>query len=434
MADVDRDVTVPRRVWADGDVHKRELARIFRTCWQFVAHDSEIPEPGDYVTRRIGRDSVIVTRDETGQVRVLLNTCRHRGVPLCRADRGNTSHFRCSYHGWTYANTGELRGVTFQRDVYGKGGIDKNELGLFQAARVDSVYGLVFATWDPDAPALEDYLGPMRWYLHTVFGKFDQGLEVVGPPVRTMVRANWKPEGENLSGDGYHTFVTHQSAVELGLFASQDDLARMAAVAGPRFTGRTVHCGNGHTMRIQRMPLTVDAPAYFGYPREMWDEFDRNLSEPQREAQSCLSVGHGSIFPNMSFLENFKTNVDKQGDHARYIRVTLRYPLGPAMTEQLWFLLQPRHADAGWLRLSRLAYLRTNGPAGMFEVDDTENFVGITEAAAGDVAADLPIVLDGGRHHPPTPQEAGWPGDVADGDRTEKTIRAFHGRWQELMA
>ncbi len=433
MAGDSGELTVHRRVWADAEVHRRELDRIFRTCWQFMAHESEIPEPGDYVTRRLGRDSVIVVRDETGRVRVLLNTCRHRGVPLCRADRGNASHFRCSYHGWTYANTGELRGVTFQHDVYGRGDIDKAELGLYQPAQVDTVSGLIFAAWDAQAPSLADYLGPMRWYLHTVFGKFDEGLRVVGPPVRTIVRANWKAEGENLSGDGYHTFVTHQSAVALGLFATKHDLTAMAEPSGPKFTGRTVHCGNGHTMRVQRMPLRVDAPAYFGYPEKMWEQFDRNLSPAQREVQSCLSVGHGSIFPNFSFLENFKTNVDRPGDHARYIRITLRYPIGPAMTEQLWFLLQPHTDDDKWLRLSRLAYLRTNGPAGMFEVDDTENFVGLTEAASGDLAAGLPVVLRGGLRHPPTPDEAGWPGDVADGDRTEKTIRAFHARWQELM-
>jgi phenylpropionate dioxygenase-like ring-hydroxylating dioxygenase large terminal subunit len=426
--------TVARRSWGDEELFQREMTQIFRRCWQFVAHESEIPDPGDYVLRKMGRDQVIVIRDENGQVRVHLNTCRHRGVPLCRADSGNTSHFRCSYHGWTYANTGELRGVTYQADVFGKGGIDKSKLSLFSPAQVDSYLGLIFATWDPESPSLTEYLGDIGWYLETIFGKYADGLEVVGTPVRNIVRANWKTEGENLSGDGYHTTITHASAFELGLFATQKDLVKLADDVAPKFTGRTVDAGNGHTMRIQRLPLRLDGTHYFGYPKEMWAGFDEQLSPAQQQVMSCLSVGHGSIFPNMSFIENFKTNIDGPDLHARYVRITIRYPINATTSEQLWFFLAPKGADPEWLRLSRLGYMRTNGPSGLFEIDDTENFVGISEASVGDVSRELPVVIEGGRHHPATPTELGWPGKVVDGDRTERTIRAFHSRWDELMA
>lgn len=427
-------VPVLRERWSDDAILAEELTRIFATCWQFVAHESEIPEPGDYVLRRMGRDQVIVTRDDNGTVRVLLNTCRHRGVPLCRADSGNTSHFRCSYHGWTYANTGELRGVTFQPDVYGRDGIDKAQLPLYAPAQVDSAHGMVFATWDAEAAPLRDYLGEMDWYLAAVFDKFPEGMEVVGTPVRNVVRANWKTEGENLSGDGYHTMITHASALELGLFATHKDLVKLSDELAPRFTGRTVVTSNGHSMRVQRLPLVLLGNRYFGYPEDMWAGFDEKLDPGQQELMSALSVGHGSIFPNLSFIENFKTNVDGPDLHARYVRLTVRYPIDATTSEELWFYLRPRGADAEWSRLSYLAYLRTNGPSGLFEVDDTENFVGISEASIGEVAKCLPVVIEGGRHHLPTPPEVGWPGDVVDGDRTERTLRGFHRRWEELMA
>lgn len=426
--------TVLRSSWGDEDLFEREMQRIFTRCWQYVAHESEIPEPGDYVVRKMGRDPVIVVRDEHGDVRVHLNTCRHRGVPLCRADSGNASHFRCSYHGWTYANTGELRGVTYQPDVFGKGGIDKNQFSLFAPAQVDSVFGLVFATWDPQAPSLRDHLGDIVWYLECIFGKFQDGVEAIGTPVRNVVRANWKTEGENLSGDGYHTTITHASAFELGLFATRPDLVKLSDEVLPKFTGRTVDAGNGHTMRIQRLPLVLDGTHYFGYPENMWPAIDANLSPAQRQVMSCLSVGHGSIFPNMSFIENFKTNVDGPDLHARYIRITIRYPIDATTSEQLWFYFAPKGVDPAWRQLSQRAYLRTNGPSGLFEIDDTENFVGISEASVGDVSRTLPITLEGGRHHKPAPDELGWPGNVVDGDRTERTLRAFHGRWNELMA
>lgn len=423
---------VSRRIYNDEDIHHAELERIFRRSWLFVAHESEIAEPGDYVTRRLGIDRVIVTRDEEGGIRVLLNSCRHRGTRLCRADRGNTSHFRCSYHGWTYANSGELRGVTFQPEVYGRD-FDKSRFSLFSPPHVDIFEGLVFACWDPEAPSLLEYLGPMAWYLTTVFGKFDDGVELIGVPARTLIHANWKSESENLSGDGYHTPVTHATAFELGLFATKSDLERLGEVSGPRFTGRTADCGNGHTMRIQRLPLNTQRPAFHGYPEELWGQMERNLTPAQVEVQSCLSVGHGTVFPNFSVLENFKTSVDGPGRHARYIRITLRYPLTATLTEVVWFGLRPRGASEEWQRLSRLGYLRTNGPAGMFEVDDLENFVSISQAHEGNVSRDFDFTLEGGLHGQAAPAALGWPGDVVDGDRTERTIRAFLLRWHDLM-
>ena len=435
MTIIDRSaepLTVYRRSWGDDEVFTTEMDRIFGHCWQFLAHDSEIPDPGDYVTRKMGRDRVIVARGEDGEIRVFLNTCRHRGVPLCRADEGNSSHYRCSYHGWTYTNTGELRGVTYQPDVYGKN-FDKSKFSLFEPAQVDTVCGLIFATWDPDAPTLADYLGDAAWYLQAIIGKFDGGMEVAGTPVRNIVRANWKTEGENLSGDGYHTMITHATALELGLFATPKDLEKLSDVVNPRFTGRTVDCGNGHTVRAQRLPVEVEGRKFWGYPEDMWEQCERNLTPEQADLMSCLSVNHGSIFPNMSFIENFKTNVDGPDLHARYIRITIRYPISATHSEQVWFFLQPRNADPEWCRLSSLAYLRTNGPSGMFELDDTENFVGISEASVGDYARTKPVDYLGGLHHKLTPAEVGWPGRVVDGDRTEHTLRAFHRRWNELM-
>lgn len=433
LAEVDKPVSVLRRTWGDEELFALELDRIFSKTWQFVGHESEVPDPGDYVQRRMGRDRVIMVRSEDEVVRVFLNTCRHRGVPLCRADEGNTSHFRCSYHGWTYANTGVLRGVTYQPDVYGKSGIDKSTLGLYEPAHVDSFMGMVFANWDPDAIPLIEYLGDIAWYLEGILGKFDSGLEVVGTPVRNIVKANWKTEGENIGGDGYHTMITHATAVELGLFATVKDLEKLSSELNPRFTGRTVDGGHGHTIRVQRLPVNLESNKYWGYPEEMWEQFDRNLTPPQQHMMSALSVCHGALFPNLGFIENFKTNVDGPDMHARYIRLTIRYPISATHSEQLWFLLLPKDADPEWKRLSALAYQRTNGPSGMFELDDVENFVGISEASAGDISRDLPVTFTGGLDHTATPPEIGWPGNSVDGDRTEKTLRAFHREWSRYM-
>ena len=80
---------VSRRIFSDPEVYELEIERIFGRAWFFVGHESEIPEPGDFRSRPCGLDPAILLRDDEGVVRVFLNTCRHRGMRLCRTDRGN---------------------------------------------------------------------------------------------------------------------------------------------------------------------------------------------------------------------------------------------------------------------------------------------------------------------------------------------------------
>ena len=421
---------VSRRAWFDADVHRDELERIFASAWLFVGHESEIPEPGDYVTRRLGMEPVIVTRDEQGEVAIVGNTCRHRGIRLCRSDRGNSSHFRCPYHGWTYASTGELVGVTNVREVFGD--LDKARFPLYTPAQVDTVHGLIFATWNEEAPSLREYLGDALWYLTSIFGAFDDGVEVVGSPVRTLVPTNWKLESENLGGDGYHTPITHQSAFVLGMFASPDDWERMGTVVAKTFRGRVVDAGNGHTFRVHHLPLSTDPPGFFGYPEQLWPEILRNLDPGQVDVQARLSIIHGNVFPNLTVMENFKTSTEAKDSATRYIRLTVQYPVAPDRNEMLWWNLVPKAAGAQWRKQSQRAYLRTNGPSGMLQVDDNENFAGFAASHSGQVLVQRDVVLEGGIENT-VDTEAGWRGTVYDADKTEQSMRAFWRQWSAYM-
>ena len=93
-----RQGMIPAHIYGDPEIFALERDRLFARSWVFVAHESEIPDPGDYVVRRVLADSFIVARDESGVVRVLFNMCLHRGMQVCRAEMGNASHFRCPYH------------------------------------------------------------------------------------------------------------------------------------------------------------------------------------------------------------------------------------------------------------------------------------------------------------------------------------------------
>jgi phenylpropionate dioxygenase-like ring-hydroxylating dioxygenase large terminal subunit len=128
--------TVSREVFVNENILEQELEMIFARTWLLVAHECQIPKPNDYVVSRMGKDSVIVTRDRQGQIHVLLNSCRHRGMKVCRYDQGNTRAFTCPYHGWSYSIDGalveipgQLIGVPgFEQHYHGE--LDKQGWGL----------------------------------------------------------------------------------------------------------------------------------------------------------------------------------------------------------------------------------------------------------------------------------------------------------------
>src|SRR5688572_28088728 len=90
---------VSRRVYADPELYEMEQDRLFRRTWLFLAHESELPNAGDYVARDLAGEPVVLIRGDDRRIRGFLNSCRHRGMRLCRADHGHVSIVRCPYYG-----------------------------------------------------------------------------------------------------------------------------------------------------------------------------------------------------------------------------------------------------------------------------------------------------------------------------------------------
>ncbi len=109
---------ISRRIFVDEDIYRAELEKVFPRAWLFLGHESQVPNPGDYITTYMGQDPVLLWRDSRARVGAFLNSCRHRGVKLCRTDRGNANAVSCRYHGWTYNSQGDLTGVPFIREAY----------------------------------------------------------------------------------------------------------------------------------------------------------------------------------------------------------------------------------------------------------------------------------------------------------------------------
>jgi glycine betaine catabolism A len=106
---VSMHTTLPRRFYADPDFYRAELERFYFNRWICAGRADQIPGPGDYFTRSLGAESVIITRDPSGEIRALFNVCRHRGTRLCDDAEGHfVERIQCPYHNWTYDLAGRL--------------------------------------------------------------------------------------------------------------------------------------------------------------------------------------------------------------------------------------------------------------------------------------------------------------------------------------
>jgi len=412
---------VSGRIFVDPEIYKLEQERVFGKAWLFVAHDSEMPKPGDFVTRKMGEDPVIVWRGQDGKVRVFLNVCRHRGRKVCGEDLGCAAQFRCPYHGWTYSNKGELIAVPFYEGYQGR--LDKGELGLYEAPRVESYGGMVFASWEKGKGSLGDYLGEMKWVMDLMFRRSD-GMEVVGAPMRWEVDANWKLGAANFAGDGHHTFVTHgfQSSVGLEL------------IRGHSYSLQTE---NGHTASFKFWKTERDENYCLALPRELWPEMERTLKPDQWRVLESLSTLVGNIFPNMSFLDTtIRLPEELRGLEQRTISfLTVRQwqPKEAGKMEVWSWLLMDRNVPPQWREASKECYLRSFGMAGIFEQDDAENWGEITRALRGGVARRLWLQYKMGLKFAPATD---WPGSVrvyAQPNFSELNERVFYDRWLRLI-
>ena len=149
---------VSRDIFVDQELYEIEKERVFARSWLFVGFEDQVKKPGDYFVSRMGEGSVILSRDRDNTIHVFLNSCRHRGMKVCRYDEGNTPVFTCPYHGWSYAGDGLLVGVPRYKDAY-REELDKSQWGLVEVAQMENYKGTIWATWDPKAPPLAEYLG-----------------------------------------------------------------------------------------------------------------------------------------------------------------------------------------------------------------------------------------------------------------------------------
>ncbi|SDM24747.1 phenylpropionate dioxygenase alpha subunit [Oryzisolibacter propanilivorax] len=403
-----------RRIYSDEAVYRLEQDRIFKHNWLYLAHESQLKNSGDFMLAYMGEVPVIVARGEDGKIHASVNSCSHRGVPVCSADKGNARSFVCPYHGWTYASDGRLLLVPQDRK---KNCINKESLGLKQVPRIESVFGLIFGCFDPEVESLESHLGDMRYYLEAMFDRFPSGIEVVGAAQKWRLSSNWKLPVETLLGDVAHGQFLH------GSFLSAKDMKNAED------TGLNVvpKAGHGSIMRllppdtpIEHMTWGMEAVLSDSVPEELKEY----LLNTQRESMKRLDAVQGRIkastlgvYPNFSAF----------GYHSS-IRVS--HPRGPGETEYWTWWFVPADASDAVREMLRPNYNFYFGPGGALEQEDVYSWQQQFIGASIPGMEDTPLVCELGLGEETSHPE--MPGQVGD-CYNEHYVRQFYLRWKEDM-
>ena len=428
-----------RRLYSDPAVFELEMARIFGRAWLYVAHESELKNPGDFVAARMARLPVLATRDAEGSINVLVNRCGHRGAAVCHEERGNARAFRCPYHGWAYRNDGSLLGVP-NRQTWPEGyDFSRPALQMPRVPRVATYRGFVFASLAPRGPDLLTYLGPATTALDDITDRSPTGeLERAGGTVRYSVNANWKIPTENYNDFGHNT-STHESSYSIARRLSPDDrrdpfeirpvdiirqngsppeIYRQAGVYafenGHSYNGTHQTSTGGKAGGVIDVENAPDGSAYAEYWRLLVQRHGLERAQAVVRRRRHLSV----VWPTM-------------GVQAFFQRVSVMHPVAVDRTEV--HIMSFRLVGAPDLLFQNsIRYLTTvNSPGSIILPDDVEVFEQAQRNLAQD-SAEWSLFPNGEGEEEPHEEAGRWQGLRGNG-MSELTQRNQLRAWRKWM-
>ncbi len=311
---------VHRSLYSDPAIFERELTDLFGKAWIYVAHESQIKKPGDYVCTRIGRKPIIVARDLEGSIRVIHNQCAHRGAMVVASEKGHTDEFQCCYHGWTYHLDGRLKAIPLQHGYPADFDRNNPKTAMTAVARVASYRGFIFVSEAAEGPSLEESLGYMTTSIDDMVDRAPEGeIEVAGGSFRHAYNGNWKLYLENLC-DAAHPWFTHRSSIDAAQQQSDDvhsDGSGEIAVRQMRQNGAPYSFWeqqvgiwtypNGHSYLGDyhddaKLVAAMNDPVFRDYNAAL------EKHKGAKEARRILEVRrwNSNVYPNLSFMSQFQ--------------------------------------------------------------------------------------------------------------------------------
>jgi p-cumate 2,3-dioxygenase subunit alpha len=398
---------VNRNTLIEPSILEEERKKIFSKSWLFLGHETELKEPGSFITRKVGGRSLIFIRDSNNEIKAFHNACPHRGALVSREKEGKTKVFRCFYHAWVFNNKGELVGKP--------GGISKGfaedhhcdgSNNLLEVAKLKNYKGFVFVNFDSNACSLEDYLAGSIEYLDYVAEQSQNGMEIIGKSQEYSVSGNWKLVAENAI-DGYHAPPTHATYFD---YISKRDGKMEKLITGP-----SIDLGNGHSVVEYRAP--------WGRPIARWipswgEDAKEEIMELQEELEERLGQEMRKKIAdtdrNMVIFPNLVIN--------DIMSITIRTfdPVAPDYTEVRAFALGPIE-ESEKLRDRRLNnFLEFLGPGGFATPDDNEALELVQQGITANREAKWSDLSKGMLEESP-------------GSEDEHAIRVFWEQWNKIM-
>ncbi len=391
---------VPAWIYSDPKLFDAEMETFFYgPTWSYVGLTCEIALNGAFKRSWIGKKSIIVVRDNEGEIHVLENRCAHRASPVCWKNKGEMEQIICPYHQWTYDLRGTLQSVPFRRGVRGQGGMPADfaleDHGL-RRLKTTVRGGSIWASFADDPPDFASYCGPeFLSHIDRLLGA--KPLRLLGYS-RQLIPCNWKLYFEN-SRDPYHATLLHTFFIRFGIYRADSPGIRTAATEGGRHMIN--YSANAGT---QRSETTAQMTRF----QNDFELRDLETVTPRVEFADFGTCGL-QLFPSV-FLQQ----------HANALALRHIIPRGPTSVELSWTFYGYEDDDAAMRRL-RLKHSNLTGPAGYVSMDDSEVLAQLQDTVSSYPEA-IGVFEMGGRET--APQETML---------TELGIRAFYGFYRHTM-
>ena len=190
---------IDARRYISREFMRLEWERIWTKVWLLGARELDIPEPGDYVVTEIGRESILIVRQQDGGIRAFYNVCQHRGSRLRACGLGSTESFKCQYHHWDYNLDGTYRRIP-DIETFPQG---KPPYGLTEV-RCETWGSFVWFTLNESPPSLAEFLDPIAHHLDPYqFHKMVQTRDIT-----VEWDCNWKTSVDAFN-ESYHVQGIH---------------------------------------------------------------------------------------------------------------------------------------------------------------------------------------------------------------------------------
>ena len=195
---------LPGGRYTDPRFFQAEKDHLWRKSWLLAGHVDEVSEPGAYKLWESAGQPVVIIHARSGAINAFYNTCSHRGAAVVTEAVGKRARLVCKYHGWTYTDEGELVSI---RDPEDFADLDFSCRSL-RKVRCERFGSLIFVNFDPAAPSLLEWLGPLA----QEWEEFQFGALRLVDHYAWDLKSNWKVAME-ANTEVYHVKSIHPSTV-----------------------------------------------------------------------------------------------------------------------------------------------------------------------------------------------------------------------------